>query len=79
MAVPRRSFAKWRRYLHANGLTVGSRKRIGTRIDLVAVDEVKVTFLEGEPLIPRTAVIKLSRSHPAIFANAEELVVDSPR
>jgi hypothetical protein len=78
MAVPRGSLWDWDRYLHSKGLSRKSRRRIGTRIELLPVEHVKVTFLGGEPVIPRLDVLKLIRSHPGIFANAEELVLDRP-
>jgi hypothetical protein len=79
LAVPRPSIPAWRKYLRAHGLSLDSRKRIGPRVELIAVDDLKVTFLSGEPVLPRTAVVDFIRAHPGIFANAEELVLDRPR
>jgi hypothetical protein len=79
MAVPRSSLGNWDRYLHSKGLSRNSRRRIGTRIELLPVEHVNVTFFGGEPVIPRLDVLKLIRSHPGIFANAEALVLDRPR
>ena len=79
MTVPRGSLPSWDRYLRANGLSRNSRRRIGPKIELLQVDDMKVTFLDGEPVIPRSDVLKLIRSHLGIFANAEELVLDRRR
>lgn len=74
LAVPRGSLPRWDRYLRTRGLSRRSRRRIGPRIDLLPVENMKVTFVDGEPVIPRTDVLKLIRAHPGIFANAEELL-----
>jgi predicted transcriptional regulator of viral defense system len=79
LAVPRASLGDWDRYLRAKGLSRKSKRRIGPRIELLPVENVKVTFHDGEPVIPRSAVLELIRAHPAIFANAEELVHARPR
>src|SRR5208282_5907648 len=70
MAVPRDSLENWDHYLRSKGLSRNSRRRIGSRIELLPVERMKVTFLGGEPVIPRLDVLKLIRSHPGIFANA---------
>ena len=76
LAVPRASLPVWDRYLRTKGLSRSSRRRIGVRIELLPVQDLKVTFHSGEPVVSRSAVLGLIRSHPAIFANAEELVSD---
>jgi hypothetical protein len=76
LAVPRGSLDRWHRYLRSNGLVAGGKKRIGTRIELLPMSDLKVTYLEGEPVISRSAVVNLIRAHPAIFANASELLRD---
>jgi hypothetical protein len=76
LAVPRTSIRLWDRYLRTKGLTRHSRRRIGPRIELLPVEDLRVTFHAGEPVISRSEVLRLIRSHPAIFANAEELVSD---
>lgn len=76
LEVPRRKVPAWRRYLRSKGLPVNSRRRIGARIELVPVEHVRVTFVEGEPVISRTAVLDLIRAHPALFGNAAGLVRD---
>lgn len=78
LAVPRSDLLRWRRYLRSRGLSASGRKRIGIRVELIPVPELKVTFREGEPVISRNAVLELIRAHPAIFANASELVRDRP-
>jgi hypothetical protein len=79
MAVPPGSLEGWDLYLRSKGLSRSSKRRIGPRIELLPVEHMKVTFVGGEPVIPRKDVLRLIRSHPGIFANAEELVLDRPR
>lgn len=79
LAVPSDSLNEWARYLRSKGLSPNSRRKIGSRIELRPVRRLKVTFVGGEPVIPRADVLQLIRSHPGIFANAEELVLDRPR
>ena len=76
LAVPRSSLGAWRRYLRSKGLSSNPRKRIGARIELLPYHDVKVTFVEGEPVVPRSEVIRLIRAHPGIFAQAEKLIRD---
>ena len=75
LVVPRLVGA-WRRDLRSKGLSSNSRKRIGARIELLPYHDVKVTFVEGEPVISKSEVIRLIRAHPGIFAQAEKLIRD---
>jgi hypothetical protein len=74
LAVPKSSLDQWNRYLRANGLSSNSKKRIGAHVELVPVEEMKVAFLEGEPVLPKGDVLRLIRAHPGIFAGAEALI-----
>ena len=74
LAVPKSSVDEWTRFLRSHGLSSNSRKRIGARVELLPVDEMKVTFLSGEPVLPKGDVIRLIRAHPGIFAGAENLI-----
>jgi hypothetical protein len=78
LAVPRSSIPAWRRFLRAHGMSPDGKKRIGARVELIPVEDLRVTFLSGEPVLRRTAVVEFIRAHPGIFANAGELVVDRP-
>jgi hypothetical protein len=79
LAVPRQSLAAWRKFLRARGLSPDRKKRIGARVELIPVEDLKVTFLSGEPVLPRASVVELIRAHPGIFAHAEALLLDRPR
>lgn len=76
LAVPKSSLDKWNRYLRSNGLSSNAKKRIGARVELLPVEEMRVTFHEGEPVLPRGDIIRLIRAHPGIFARAEDLIRD---
>lgn len=78
IAVPRGNVRAWRRYLSKFGISINGRKRVGARVELHPVDSLEVTFRRSEPVISRNAVVRLIRAHPAIFANAEELVARRP-
>lgn len=74
LAIPKLSLGRWNRYLRSHGLSSNPKKRIGARVELLPVEEMRVTFLGGEPVLPRDAVIRLIRAHPAIFGRAEDLI-----
>lgn len=69
---------RWKTYLSKNGISTKPRKRIGARVELVPVRELKYTFVAGEPVIPRDEVVSLIRNRPSVFAGAEELLIDRP-
>jgi hypothetical protein len=79
LAVPSRSVSAWKDYLRGNKVRVDSRKRVGARVELVPVRKVRVAIVDGEPVIPRREVVLLIRTHPAIYANSEELLLDQPK
>ncbi|MCI4352682.1 MAG: hypothetical protein L3K14_04760 [Thermoplasmata archaeon] len=76
LAVPKSSLGKWHRYLHSKGISSNPKKRIGARVELLPVADLKVTFTDGEPVLPKGGVIRLIRAHPGIFAGAEALMRD---
>jgi hypothetical protein len=75
LAVPAHSVGHWRSYLRHHRVGVDTRKRVGVRVELSPVRTVHADFVEGEPVIPRRDVVSLIRDHPAIYANAEELLL----
>lgn len=76
LAVPSTDIERWRKYLRSRRLAPDGRKRIGTRIELVPVTNLKVAFHQGEPVISRAAVLDLIRFHPGLFAHAARLIDD---
>jgi hypothetical protein len=78
LAIPSSSLETWKKYLRGHRVAVDSKKRVGARIELVPVRALKVEILNGEPVIPRRDVVSLIRDHPAIYANAEDLLIDKP-
>lgn len=78
LAVPSQSIEMWRSYLRAQRIALDSRKKVGVRVELVPVPAVRSEKVDGEPVIPRSEVVALVRGHPAIYANAEELLLDKP-
>lgn len=76
LAVPSRSVGKWKSYLRRHRVAVDSRKRVGARVELVPLRAVRAEIVKGEPVIPRREVVSLIRGHPAIYANAEDLLLD---
>ena len=77
LAVPARSVGKWKEYLRGHRVAVDSRKRVGARVELVPVRAVRSETLDGEPVILRRNVVSLIRAHPAIYADAEGLLLAS--
>lgn len=76
LAVPADSVGKWKEYLRGHRVAVDSKKRVGARVELVPVRRVRSEMVDGEPVIPRRDVVSLIRKHPAIYANAEDLLLD---
>jgi hypothetical protein len=74
LAVPEKSLSLWESYLLKRGLSTKPRKRIGARVELVPVKRLKVTEVDGEPVIPRSEAISLIRDRPSVFAGARELL-----
>ena len=75
LAVPNTAVALWREYLSRHAVSTESRKRVGARVELRGVARLHVANVNGEPVIPRSDVLRLIREHPGIYANAEELLV----
>lgn len=69
---------EWRRYLSRHHISTSPGKRVGARVNLVPSRNLKLTTVNGEPVVPRSVVLRSIRAHPAIYANAEELLLDNP-
>lgn len=78
LSVPSSSVSAWTSYLRSRGVAVESKKRVGARVELVPVRRVRAVMVHGEPVIPRRDVVALIRAHPAIYADAEDLLLAEP-
>jgi hypothetical protein len=76
LSVPARSMETWGRYLAERKVRTRAGKRVGACVTLVPSDRFRRELLSGEPVIPRSEVERLIEEHPALFANAKELLVD---
>ncbi len=45
-------------------------------MELVPTEGFRSVMLDGEPVVPRGEVERLIREHPALYANAKELLSD---
>lgn len=74
IAIRANDMEAWRRHLAANNVPIG-RKHIGVHVRLVPVrDDANATIRGGEPVIPREEVLRLIRSNPALYGDAEVLI-----
>lgn len=76
IAVPEDAVGAWKEYLSARGVPTGARKSIGPRVILESGPNIRVVEFGGEPVIPRDETIRLIRSNPALYADAEDLLAD---
>ena len=75
LAVPRRRREDWVRYLSSHRVSTSPKKRVGARVELTIVDDLKPVLIDGEPVVARSEVERLIREHPALYGNAEELLI----
>lgn len=67
----------WEAYLRGRGVPLHGRKSIGALANLTPREDFsEVTDVNGEPVIGREEVVELIRDHPALYANAEDLLID---
>jgi hypothetical protein len=78
LAIPPDRSNVWRKYLGRHHVSTNSRKRVGARVDLVPTKSLRVVTVHGEPVVPRSVVLRAIREHRAIYANAEELLLVEP-
>ncbi len=78
VAVPESRLATWKEYLSRHRIASSTRKRVGARVELIPVKRLQRAFVDGEPVIPRTDVVRLIRDHPGLYAGAEELLLGRP-
>ena len=65
---------KWKNYLRRSGVSYSGKKRVGSFVDLICSSKVSSTVVAGEPVIPKDHVLRLIRSHPGLYAGADELI-----
>lgn len=76
VAVLEEDLDAWRTHLETHGIPVGEGKRVGARARLEPRSRLDdVEHVDGEPVIPRSETVNLIRDHPALFADAEDLLV----
>jgi hypothetical protein len=75
VSIPRDRVAAWERYLAERKVRTHPDKRVGACVTLVPSGRFRREMVSGEPVIPRSAVERLIDGHPALFANARELLV----
>lgn len=78
LAVPNDKVADWHEFLARKSTSTRLRKRIGGRIELHPVKKVRFVTIHGEPVIPRSEVLRLIRNHPALYGNARGLLSERP-
>jgi len=76
--VPKESLPAWLRFLRDHRLSTNPRGRLGNKVILHPVSRLRRVRLHGEPVVPRRVVLDTIRSHRAIYANADRLVVHGP-
>lgn len=74
LAIPRSSLAEWHAYLRSHHLSLDPRRRIGVKVVLTPVRRLRPTYHRGEPVMRRSEVLDLIRSHRGIYADADRLV-----
>ena len=75
LAVPRLRREDWVRYLSSHRVSTRSKKRIGARVELTTADDLNPVLIDGEPVVARSEVERLIREHPALYGNADELLI----
>jgi len=78
LAIPSNREKVWKEYLANHGVSTTRRKRVGARVELVPTEELKPTWVEGEPVVPRRDVERMIREHPTLYGDAERLLLDRP-
>ena len=78
LAIPLGREKKWKEYLAHHGVSSARHKRVGGRVELIPTVRLKSSRVRGEPVIPRKDVERLIRDHPALYGDAEELMLDRP-
>ncbi|MCI4324990.1 MAG: hypothetical protein L3K00_03780 [Thermoplasmata archaeon] len=76
LAIPSGREAAWVRYLSENRISTTVGKRVGARVKLVPVKNLRTHSIGGEPVVPRREVERLIRRHPGLFAGANELLLE---
>lgn len=74
VAVHASDIPAWSDHLKAHRIPTG-RKHIGAHVRLVPVpDNTQAETVRDEPVVPRDEVVRLIRSMPALYGDAEDLI-----
>ena len=74
VAIHEADRSSWLTYIKENHLPVG-RKHIGAHLRLESVpNDLEAESVHGEPVMPREYVVRLIRSKPALYGEAEGLL-----
>lgn len=74
LAILRGDETKWMKYLTRRGVSFIGKKRVGAIVKLFPKARLNIKLRGGEPIISKGATIELIRSHPGLYAGAEELI-----
>lgn len=76
--IPEDATSQWVDFLRANRLSTNRRSGLGNRVIPHPVNRLRRVTLHGEPVLPRSVVMDMIRSHRGIYANANRLVEHGP-
>ncbi|MHB8360281.1 MAG: hypothetical protein ACYDAO_03245 [Thermoplasmataceae archaeon] len=67
-------YEKWMNYLKKKGVSTKGIKKVGAYVDLIPETKFSFTYKNNKPVIPKKEVLNLIKNHPAIYANASDLI-----
>lgn len=76
LAIRKVDEERWRIYLKERGISVKGKKRIGALVTIVTKSRLIYTIKNGEKVVPREETIEIIRTHPGLYADAEDLIAD---
>ena len=74
LLINKSELEEWKRYLTRFGVSFSGKKRVGACVVLESSPNVDLVTVAGEPVIPKDDVLRLIRSHPGLYAGAEDLI-----
>jgi hypothetical protein len=74
LLVHKSEMEEWKKYLRRSGVSYSGKKRVGSFVSLEATLKIKSTLVAGEPVIPKDEVLRIIKNHPALYAEASELI-----
>ncbi len=72
--VPKERLEDWRLYLRKHGVSVDSRRRIGSTVVITVADHIPRSRHRGEPVMSKAETLALIRGHRGLYADADKLV-----